>query len=57
VRHTESGMRPFWRWRFYRCDTCDVITWPIVTKWLDRRYWGWKVHDVRRWVEDVRHAS
>lgn len=33
-------------WRFHRCTTCDVITWPYVTRWLD---WWWIASGLRRW--------
>jgi hypothetical protein len=28
-----------WRWRFHRCDVCDVVVLPDVVRWLDWRWW------------------
>lgn len=29
-------------WRFGYCDTCNVKTWPVVTRWLDPTWlWCW----------------
>lgn len=27
------------RWRFGRCNECDVVTWPWVTRRLDPSHW------------------
>ena len=36
----DDGAHP--AWRFHRCDTCDVLTWPYITRWLDWRWLaGW----------------
>ena len=32
--------------RFGRCNKCDVVTWPVITRWLD---WGWWRWIVDRW--------
>lgn len=38
------------QWRFHRCDTCDVVTWPYVTRWLDWRHWRWYIQGwLREW--------
>ncbi len=31
------------RWRFGRCNKCDIVTWPVVTRWLDPTWlkWAW----------------
>ena len=50
------GSHPF---RFGRCDTCNVITWPWITRRLDPTLWWsvtqwslqrlrWKVQRIRR---------
>lgn len=28
-------------WRFGKCDSCGVVTWPVVTRWLDPRWLAW----------------
>jgi hypothetical protein len=38
-----------WLWRFLHCDTCDVVTWPYMTRylsvpWLAERL-RWKISD------------
>lgn len=42
------------RWRFGHCDTCDVVTWPYVTRHLDWRHWGWTISRLRFRVRDLR---
>lgn len=32
---------PHWRWRFLRCDQCDVVTWPYMTRYLS----PWEIVD------------
>jgi hypothetical protein len=31
------------RWRFGHCTTCDIVTWPVVIRWLDPTWlkWAW----------------
>lgn len=41
-----------WRWRFNRCDTCDVLVLPFVVQYADPRFWAYAV---RRAVRDVRY--
>lgn len=36
-------------WTFHRCDTCDVLCWPIVVRELDWRWWGWRLGSFRRY--------
>lgn len=37
-------------WRFGQCNTCDVVTWPVVTRWLDPAWTLWKIKwQLRRW--------
>jgi len=31
---------------FHRCNTCDVVTWPFVIRWLDP---SWLRHAVHAW--------
>ena len=35
----------YWKqkWTFHRCNTCDVICWPIVVRWLDYTWWSWRL--------------
>lgn len=28
-----------WRWRFHRCNSCDVLVLPQVVEWVDWRWW------------------
>lgn len=37
-----------WRWRFNRCDSCDVIVLPYVVRYVDPRWWRWQLDDWRR---------
>lgn len=30
---------PAWQWRFFRCDRCDVIVWPYITRYLSVPWW------------------
>ena len=23
-----------WKWRFWPCDTCDVVIWPYAIRWF-----------------------
>lgn len=32
----------WWRWRFNRCNTCDVLVLPYVVRELDWRWWKYK---------------
>lgn len=38
-----------WKWRFWPCNTCDVVVWPWMTRWLSP--WQWW-HGLRRWARD-----
>lgn len=37
-----------WTWRFWRCNTCDVVTLPYNVQYLDWRYWAWKIRSLTR---------
>lgn len=39
-------------WRFGHCTKCDVVTWPVVTRWLDPGWWRWEIKWFWRRVED-----
>jgi hypothetical protein len=44
---------PWRKWRFNRCDTCDVVCWPIVVRELDWRWWGWRLDSFWRfWMPE-----
>lgn len=32
------------KWRFGHCNKCDIVTWPVVTRWLDPGWWKWVFH-------------
>lgn len=36
------------RWRFNRCDSCDVLVLPLNVEYLDWRYWQWKIRSFTR---------
>lgn len=38
--HSKQRWPQLW---FQRCDTCDVMTWPFVTRWLDPRQWQYVI--------------
>lgn len=40
------------RWRFNRCPKCAVVVLPSVVRWLDWRWWQWKI---RRWAGDLKY--
>lgn len=46
-----------WRWRFHRCDTCNVVTWPYVTRYLDPTNWGteirWQIRKLKDWIYEL----
>lgn len=27
-----------WRWRFHRCDSCDVLVLPDILRWISPRW-------------------
>ena len=29
----------WWRWRWHRCNKCDVIAIPVIAQWLDPTWW------------------
>lgn len=35
-------------WHFGFCNTCDVVTWPSHIRWIDWRWYGWKIRALRR---------
>jgi hypothetical protein len=40
-------------WRFHRCNTCDVVCWPIVLQELDPAYWRhWHWYRFKNWFEE-----
>lgn len=48
VRRCEGGYTDVWdydglirQWRFASCNKCDVVTWPLVTRWLDPTWLWW----------------
>ena len=38
-----DGSVTHWKWRFLRCNMCDVVTWPYVTRYLSIPYWRWEL--------------
>lgn len=41
------------KWRFGHCTDCDVVTWPVITRWLDP---GWLRWQMRRCWPDLGFA-
>lgn len=40
-------------WRFHRCDTCDVVCWPIILQELDPTYWRhWHWYRLKNWFKE-----
>lgn len=40
-------------WTFHRCDTCDVVCWPIVIQQLDPSYWRhWHWYRTKMWAQE-----
>lgn len=33
----------WWQWRFNRCDSCDVLVLPYVVRFLDWRWWSYRL--------------
>jgi len=46
----------WYRWRFHRCNKCDVAAWPIVVQELDWTWWRWRFHGwfwkLKDWYQD-----
>jgi hypothetical protein len=41
-----------WRWRFNRCDTCDVLVLPYMIRYVDPR---WLAYAARSSVRELRY--
>jgi hypothetical protein len=52
--YKDEKLLRLWKWRFHACDTCNVVVWPYVTRWLDYGWWTWKFQDWRRDWEGYR---
>ena len=48
------GDRPWPTWSLHRCDTCDVVTWPYVVRWLNPVTVARELRD--RWAGRARRA-
>jgi hypothetical protein len=35
---------PYRRWKFHRCDSCDVLALPYLVRWLEWETWRWEGH-------------
>lgn len=45
----------WWRWRWHRCNRCDVIAIPVITHWLDPTWWRFVLGTwIPRWIDDRR---
>lgn len=49
------------KWQFGRCTDCDVVTWPVITRWLDPGWWGWQFKfwkwDIEAWLDNNRREK
>lgn len=43
---------PHWRWRWQRCDKCNVLVLPYMTRWLDPGWWKWRLRAMPGRVAD-----
>jgi hypothetical protein len=41
---------PLWRFRTWRCNTCDVVVLPYATRWLSV---PWLLAETRCWLRDL----
>lgn len=39
-----------WKWRFWPCNTCDVVVWPYVTRYLSL---PWLIAEARSALREV----
>lgn len=37
-----------WKWRFHRCDTCNVIVLPYRARWLFPSVLAWEIRNIIR---------
>jgi len=48
----------FWRLRFNRCDTCDVLVLPYVVRYVDPRWLIWQLRwgrtNIDCWLDERR---
>jgi hypothetical protein len=42
----------WWRWRFNRCDTCDLVVLPYGVRYVDPTWWRYRI---RAWFQDIRY--
>lgn len=40
----------WWRFRFWRCNECDVVVWPYATRCLSVPWLFW---ELRCWLRDL----
>lgn len=43
---------PLWKWRMWRCNTCDVIIWPYMIRYLSV---PWLAYEIRCVVREIRY--
>jgi len=47
---------PFWKWRVWKCNTCDVVIWPYVIRYVDPSNWWYGIKRTgRNWRGSYRH--
>lgn len=45
--------KAIWKWRFNRCDRCDVVTLPYVVRYVDWRFLVfWQIRNLKWWYKD-----
>jgi hypothetical protein len=41
-----------WKWRPWRCGTCNVVVLPYMTRWVDLTWWSWWLPwTLSKWTE------
>lgn len=60
--HLETGMyeKRLWRWRFNRCDTCDVLALPYAVQYFGPWWWRYTaakaVRNIRYRIQEARRG-
>lgn len=44
--------KQLWQWRFNRHLDCGLLVMPYAVRWVDWRWWGWRLTVVLRRVAD-----
>jgi hypothetical protein len=52
-----SRPKLLWKWRFHRCNKCNVIVFPYHSRWLDPTWIFWKFFALKRIKKVIRNAK